>query len=132
MKIKPLFNRILAKKIKKQQKSACGIEIIQEEEQIEKAQVLKIGTTAQNCGINIGDTIFFEPHVTAELTLGSDEMILICVEDILAIESLIEIEPTNCSIQNNSNPLYCVKTLENQQSTSTIDSLVDIDNKEVL
>lgn len=87
MKIMPLFNRILAKKIKReQQKSVYGIDILQDDEQVEKAQVLQIGSTAQNCGVNIGDTIFFEPHTTANLNLGTEQLILICVEDILATE----------------------------------------------
>ena len=132
MKIKPLFNRILAKKIKKEQKSAGGIEIFQEEEQIEKAQVLEIGSTAQNCGISIGDTIFFEPHVTAELNLGTDELILICVEDILALENENTLKPTNHSEVKKQNSLQIPNILLNQQVINFSDQPVGNSSEEVI
>lgn len=84
-KIKPLFNRILAKIINSEQKTACGLEILQEEEEVKKAKVVEIGSSAQNCGIKIDDTIFFEPHTCAQVNIDTENYILICIEDILAI-----------------------------------------------
>lgn len=85
-KIKPLFNRILAKVVKTEQKTVCGIEILQDEEEIKKAIVIDIGTAAENCGIKVDDTIFFEPHTCANFNIETENYILICVEDILAVE----------------------------------------------
>lgn len=132
MKIQPLFNRILAKKIQtEQQKSMGGIEILQEDEQVEKAQVLSLGSNAQNCGVNIGDTIFFEPHTTANLNFGTEELILICAEDILAIESKKNLQPTNSSQADTMNKKCNDELALNNVPKDSLERLVEENKEEV-
>jgi len=85
MKIKPIFNRILGKIIKSTQQNYCGIDILEEDE-VKKAIVVNMGENAKNCGVDINDTIFFEPHLVANLKINNENFILINIEDILAIE----------------------------------------------
>ncbi|MBQ3048314.1 MAG: co-chaperone GroES [Clostridia bacterium] len=87
MNIKPIFNRVLGKIIRPTRSKYCGIEIIQQEEVL-KATVINMGETAKNCGVEINDTIFFEPHLVANIKINNEDFIIICVEDILAIEKI--------------------------------------------
>ena len=93
MKLKPLFDRVLALPIKTQKQTASGITLSENDEsEVKKAKVVAVGSgiyengTYINMSIKVGDIIFYEEHTTAKLCDGSIEYILIKQTDVLAYE----------------------------------------------
>ena len=88
MKIKPLFDRVLARTIKDDDdsKTLSGIQLLQKEE-VKKANVVAVGQDIENSQIvKPGDAIYFEDYVVANLKVNHEDFILIKATDILAIK----------------------------------------------
>lgn len=93
MKLKPLFDRVLAVPIKETKKTASGITLGESDEsEVKKAKVVAIGTGVYDNGIfidmkiNINDIIFYEEPTVAKFCDGEKDFILIKQTDILAYE----------------------------------------------
>lgn len=88
MKIKPLFDRVLAQILKNDDnsKTISGIQLL-EKEQVKKAKVIAVGCDIEiNQTIKIGDIIYFEDYVVSNLKVNHEDFILIKATDILAIK----------------------------------------------
>lgn len=88
MKIKPLFDRVLARIIKDDDnsKTLSGIQLLQKEE-VKKANVVAVGQNIENSQtVKPGDTIYFEDYVVANLKVNHEDFILIKATDILAVK----------------------------------------------
>ena len=88
MFLKPNFDRILAKKIEAENKTLSGIELNVEND-VEKAEVLDIAKNLkENCEIEIGDTIYYEPFLA--VNLEKENLVLIKLIDILGYEKKVK------------------------------------------
>lgn len=88
MKIKPLFDRVLAQVIKNDDnsKTLSGIQLLQKE-QVKKAKIIAIGEQLVSDNIiKIGTEIYFEDYTVANLQINCQEFILIKATDILAVK----------------------------------------------
>lgn len=96
MKIKPLFDRVIAKPLKEESITKSGISLSSSQEtSVKKAKVICTGTGIFEDGVFVemyvkkDDIIYFEEHTTAKLSIDNSEFILIKQTDILAIEENI-------------------------------------------
>ena len=86
MRVKPLFDRVLAKVILDNTKTLSGIQIIEKQEVV-KAEVIEVGQDVQSSNLlQIGDVIYFEDFVCANIKINCQDFVLIKITDILAKE----------------------------------------------
>lgn len=94
MKLKPLFDRVIARPIKEENKTQSGITLgLPKESEVKKAVVLSVGEGIFEEGaftemkVKVNDIIFYEEHTIAKFFEQNAELILIKQTDILAVET---------------------------------------------
>lgn len=87
MKIKPLGNRILAKKIEEEERKTPGGIVLPESaksEKVVRAKVLDVGTN-EKIEVKKGDEIIVSSFAGTEVEVGEDKLLLVKASDILAV-----------------------------------------------
>ena len=92
MKIKPLFDRVIAKELKAEEKTSGGIYLpVSSQEKPCMAKVLSVGEGELINGklepmkVKVGDTILFAKYSGSEFKLENEEYIVLKQTDILAV-----------------------------------------------
>ncbi len=87
MKIKPLGNRVLVKKIEEEERRTPGGIVLPESVKDEKAvkgEVVALGT-GEKFEVKVGDKILIAAFAGTDLRIGEEKYILVKTTDILAI-----------------------------------------------
>ncbi len=87
MKIKPLGNRILAKKVEQEERRTAGGIVLPEgakTEKVVRAKVLALGTD-ESFDVKEGDEVLVSSYAGTEIEHGEDKLLLVQKKDILAI-----------------------------------------------
>ena len=82
MAIKPLKDRVVAKKEKAEEKTASGLLLGTAKEAPAYATVESVGPDVK--GVKKGDKIIFKDYSTTEVKIGDEEYLIVKEEDILA------------------------------------------------
>jgi chaperonin GroES len=93
MKLKPLYDRVVVKKIEVEQKTSGGIilpDTAKEESQIGEVIAVGEGRLLDNgeirpLKVKVGDKVLFSKYAGNEIKLDGEELLVIREEDILAI-----------------------------------------------
>ena len=84
MKLQPLADRIVIKKIEAETKSASGILLPESaQEQPQSGQVLAVGKDVKE--VKVGDQVLYAKYGPAEVKVESEELLIVKEEDILAV-----------------------------------------------
>lgn len=84
MKLQPLADRIVIKKIEAESKSAAGILLPDSaKEQPQSGQVLAVGKDVQE--VKVGDQVLYAKYGPAEVKVEGEELLIVKEEDILAV-----------------------------------------------
>ena len=87
MKIKPLGNRILAKKIEEEERKSPGGIVIPESaksDKVVRAKVIALGTD-EKFEVKKGDEIIVSGFAGTEIELGKEKLLLVQKKDVLAV-----------------------------------------------
>ncbi|HDC92350.1 co-chaperone GroES [Candidatus Acetothermia bacterium] len=87
MKIKPLGNRVLVKKIEQEERKTPGGIVLPESVKDEKAirgEVVAVGT-AEKIEVKEGDKVLVSAYAGTEVRMGEEKYLLVKTTDILAI-----------------------------------------------
>ncbi len=87
MKIKPLGNRILAKKIEEEERRTPGGIVLPESAKSDKVVRAKVVAVGSNEKIEVkeGDEIIVSSFAGTEVEMGEDKFLLVKATDILAV-----------------------------------------------
>ena len=93
MKIQPLHDRILVKRVESEQKSKGGIIIPDTaKEKPQEGKVVAVGKgraledgTIQEIAVKKGDKILFSKYAGTEITLDGEEHLIVREDDVLAV-----------------------------------------------
>ncbi len=93
MKLKPLYDRVVVKKIEMEQKTAGGIilpDTAKEESQIGEVVAVGEGRLLDNgeirpLKVKEGDKVLFSKYAGSEVKIDGEELLVIREEDILAV-----------------------------------------------
>jgi chaperonin GroES len=93
--LKPLGNRVIAKRVEEEEKTASGIIIpdsAKDKHKQLKAKVIAVGSgkrldngTTVEIPVQVGDTILMDEYSGQEVTVDNDELIILKADDIMAI-----------------------------------------------
>ncbi len=84
MKLKPLADRIVAKSLEAESKTASGIYLPDSaKEKPQMGEVIAVGSEVKE--VKKGDRILFTKYGPNEVKLGSDELLVLKEEDVLAV-----------------------------------------------
>jgi chaperonin GroES len=91
--LKPLGDRIIAKALKADEKTAGGIVLPESaKEKPQEAEVIAVGPGTQMesgklapMDVKVGDKIIYGKYAGTEIKVGADEFIILRQEDVLAI-----------------------------------------------
>ena len=87
MKIKPLGNRILAKKIEEEERRTPGGIVLPESaksDKVVRAKVVAIGSN-EKIEVKEGDEIIVSSFAGTEVEMGEDKFLLVKATDVLAV-----------------------------------------------
>jgi len=87
MKIKPLGNRVLVKKIEEEERRTPGGLVLPESVKDEKAvkgEVVALGT-AEKFEVKVGDKVLIAAYAGTEVRAGEEKYLLVKTADILAV-----------------------------------------------
>ncbi|MGY4706824.1 co-chaperone GroES [Candidatus Bipolaricaulota sp. J31] len=87
MKIKPLGNRVLIKKLEQEERKTPGGIVLPESVKDEKAirgEVVAVGT-AEKIEVKEGDKVLVSAYAGTEVRMGEEKYLLVKTTDILAI-----------------------------------------------
>ena len=87
MKVKPLGNRVLAKKIEEEERRTPGGIVLPESVKDEKAirgEVVALGT-ADKFDVKEGDKVLISAYAGTEIRMGEEQYLLVKSNDILAV-----------------------------------------------
>ncbi len=87
MKIKPLGNRILAKKIEEEERRTPGGIVLPESaknDKVVRAKVIAVGSN-EKIEVKEGDEIIVSSFAGTEVEMGEDKLLLVKATDILAV-----------------------------------------------
>ncbi len=95
MSFRPLYDRVLVKRVTAEQKTAGGLIIPDSaKEKPQEALVMAVGNgrvleggAIRAMSVNVGDKILFGKYTGDELKLEGEEMLILREEDILAVLS---------------------------------------------
>lgn len=95
MNFRPLYDRVLVKRVSAEQKTAGGLIIPDSaKEKPQEALVMAVGNgrvleggTIRAMSVGVGDKILFGKYTGDEIKLEGDEMLILREEDILAVLS---------------------------------------------
>lgn len=91
MKLKPLGERVVIKKLEAEEKTKSGIVLPgSAKEEPQMAEVISIGDDITNDEkkkdqIKLGDTVIFSKYAGSEIKLDNEEFTVLKLEDILAV-----------------------------------------------
>lgn len=92
MKIRPLADRVVIKKVEAEEKTASGIILPgSAKEQPQMAQVVEVGPGGFVDGnevkmeVEVGDKVIYSKYAGNEVKIGSEEYIILRQSDILAV-----------------------------------------------
>ena len=93
MKFRPLYDRVLVKRVTAEEKTAGGLIVPDSaKEKPMEAQVIAVGSGRQNAdgsvreiSLNVGDVVLFGKYTGDEIKLDGEEHIILREEDILAV-----------------------------------------------
>lgn len=93
MKMRPLHDRVVIKRLKEEEKTSGGIIIPDNaKEKPVEAKVVAVGSgkvledgTVQRPGVKVGDTVLFGKYTGSEIQLGGEDHVVLREEDILAV-----------------------------------------------
>ena len=93
MKIQPLHDRVLVKRVESEQKSKGGIIIPDTaKEKPQEGKVVAVGKgralddgTIQEIAVKKGDKILFSKYAGTEVTLAGEEHLIVREDDVLAV-----------------------------------------------
>jgi chaperonin GroES len=93
MKFRPLYDRVLVKRVAAEEKTAGGLIVPDSaKEKPMEAQVIAVGSGRQNAdgsireiSLNVGDVVLFGKYTGDEIKLDGEEHIILREEDILAV-----------------------------------------------
>lgn len=86
MKLKPLGDRVVLKRIKSEEVTASGILMsTSREEKPDYAEIVAISQGLENSELKIGDRVIYSKFAGNAVKDRDDEFIVIKIEDILAI-----------------------------------------------
>ena len=93
MNFRPLYDRILVKRVAAQEKTAGGLIVPDSaKEKPLEAEVIAIGAGRQNAdgsvreiSLNVGDMVLFGKYTGDEIKLDGEEHIILREEDVLAV-----------------------------------------------
>lgn len=87
MKVRPLGNRILVKKIEEEERRTPGGIVLPESVRDEKAirgKVVALGT-GEKFEVKVGDTVLIAAYSGTEITIGEEKHLLVKTTDVLAV-----------------------------------------------
>ena len=92
MKIRPLADRVVIKKVEAEEKTASGIILPgSAKEQPQVAQVIEVGPGGFVDGnevkmeVEVGDKVIFSKYAGTEIKLDDEELTVLKLEDVLAV-----------------------------------------------
>ena len=93
MKIRPLYDRIIVKRIEQQHKTASGIVIPDSAaEKSEQGEVLAVGQGKRNADgslqapeLKVGDHVLFGKYAGTEITIDGEELLVLRESDLLGV-----------------------------------------------
>ena len=93
MKFRPLYDRVLVKRVTTENKSAGGLIIPDTaKEKPQEAEVIAVGAgrllddgTVRAMTLNVGDRVLFGKYTGDEIKLDGEEHIILREEDVLAV-----------------------------------------------
>jgi chaperonin GroES len=93
MKFRPLYDRVLVKRVAAEEKTAGGLIVPDSaKEKPMEAQVIAVGSGRQNAdgsvreiSLNVGDFVLFGKYTGDEIKLDGEDHIILREEDILAV-----------------------------------------------
>jgi len=93
MKFRPLYDRVLVKRVAAEEKTAGGLIVPDSaKEKPMEAQVIAVGSGRQNpdgsvreISLNVGDVVLFGKYTGDEIKLDGEEHIILREEDVLAV-----------------------------------------------
>lgn len=91
MKLKPLGDRVAIKKLEAEEKTKSGIVLPgSAKEEPQMAEVVAIGADIENDEekkgqVKLGDKVIFSKYAGTEIKLGSEELTVLKLEDLLAV-----------------------------------------------
>ncbi|TAM12588.1 MAG: co-chaperone GroES [Nevskiaceae bacterium] len=93
MKLRPLHDRVIVKRVEKEEKSAGGIIIPdQAKEKPLKAEVVAVGPGKRTddgkvhpVDVKVGDKVLIGKYSGTEVTLDKDELVVLREDDIMAV-----------------------------------------------
>jgi chaperonin GroES len=87
MKIKPLGNRILAKKVEEEERKTSGGIVLPESaksDKVVRAKVVAVGSN-ERIEVQVGDEILVSSFTGTEVEMGNEKFILVKSTDVLAV-----------------------------------------------
>jgi len=96
MKIRPLHDRVIVKRIEEERKTAGGIVIPDNAaEKPDQGEVLAIGTgkvmddgKVRPLAVKVGDRVLFGKYSGSSVKMGGDELLVMREEDIMGVVTL--------------------------------------------
>ena len=96
MKIRPLHDRVIVKRIEQERKTAGGIVIPDNAaEKPDQGEVLAIGTgkvmddgKVRPLAVKVGDRVLFGKYSGSSVKMGKDELLVMREEDIMGVVTL--------------------------------------------
>jgi chaperonin GroES len=94
MKLMPVGDHIIVKAVSKEETSASGIIIPDtvDKERSERGEVIAVGPgrqldngTLSSMGVSVGQTVLFKKYAPDEVKVGSDDYLVIRMDDVLAL-----------------------------------------------
>ena len=86
MNLRPLGDRVVIKRMEAEEKTQSGIFIpTTAKEQPQMAEVIAVGTEIKNDELKVGDKVIFSQYGGTEVTLDKVDLIVLKLEDILAV-----------------------------------------------
>lgn len=92
MSIIPIGKRVLCKKIKEESKTESGLIIPTDQKSRKRYTIVSVGDGCDSNGMHqwmsfkVGDTIYTKDDYNSMISKGDDELFIVCIDDIIAIE----------------------------------------------
>ena len=94
MKLRPLHDRVIVKRLEEEKKSAGGILIPDSAaEKPSKGEVIAVGPGKRSehtgeiipIGVSVGDTVLYSKYGGTEVTIDAEDVLVLSARDVLAI-----------------------------------------------
>ncbi|NQV89070.1 MAG: co-chaperone GroES [Parcubacteria group bacterium] len=94
MKLMPVGDHIIVKAVSKEETSIAGIIIPDtvDKERSERGEIIAVGPgreldngTVSSMGVSVGQIVLFKKYAPDEVKIGSDEYLVIRMDDVLAV-----------------------------------------------